>query len=173
MWTAGVVVVLGIRGDGSGDYVLDLSELRALVEKPASAGLDTGPAVLRIGMVGENDELDRRRFGVHRAQHVDAGSTEQLKVEHDPVGPRAEDAADCVSRSLRLADDLDALDFGQQLGQAVPDRREIFDEEYFGAGLRFHDRQYRQSRMRGPSVAAESDGRRGPNSGVGGLGFWG
>ena len=40
-----------------------------------------------------------------------------------------------------IAGDLLAVDFAQQLDQAVPDRREIFDEEHLLASLRLHDRK--------------------------------
>ena len=71
----GGIVVTGSTGEAP--YLTERERLRLVelareIVKPpevviVGAGLDTGPPVLRIGMVGENDELDRRQFGVYRA----------------------------------------------------------------------------------------------------------
>jgi len=104
---------------------------------------------------------------MHGAQHVDAGTTEELEIEDNPMRLLFEDAVDCFSGRFRFADDVDAVELREQLGQPVANRNEVFDDEYLGAALRFHGCQYRHARGGRLSAAAEYPRRPAPNRRVG------
>ena len=70
---------------------------------------------------------------------VDAGAAVQVEVEQDRIGAQPEDRGDRVPAARRLADDTDALEAPEHLGEARADRRGIVDDEDLGLAGAEHD----------------------------------
>src|SRR5438477_2315778 len=110
--------LFGRRGERADDF-LDLPEVRALVQKPASAGVEAQAAVLRVRVICEYDKHGARRLRAHGPQHIDAGAADQLVVEHHTIRSGLQDPCDGVGRRIRNADDSRAIRLVHQLDQAV------------------------------------------------------
>src|SRR6476661_6900774 len=74
--------------------VADGIELGRLVQEVAGAGLRTGTAILRFGMVRQHDEVDDGHLAVDGRQHAQAAAALEVEVEQDGVGTRLADPGD-------------------------------------------------------------------------------
>ena len=108
-------------------------ELGALVEEVIRARRHACAAVLRVGVIGEDDEDGVPCLLVDGAQHVDAGAADELVVEQDAGRMLVEDAGDRVGRRAGVADDVDVGNLAHELAQALPHRRDVVDDEDFGS----------------------------------------
>ena len=88
--------------------------------------------------IGENDESDVRRTRMNCTQHVEPGAADQLKVEHDAVGLRVQDAPDGVLRALRFADDLRAFDILNELDEIPADLGRVLGDKHRRSCALFH-----------------------------------
>src|SRR5882724_500042 len=108
----------------------DLLELRGLVEEIFSAGRQALLPILVVRMVGENQNMNVRPNGTKGAKNIEARAPGQVKIEHQGIRRRFEQALDRLRHIGGMTDKLHSRNVLQKQGEPFYDYAGIIDDEY-------------------------------------------